>query len=101
MTFDKQFKKGVLTIFLKGELDEKSAAETRNYLDRSISEDSPSRLLLDFTQVDFMDSTGIGVLLGRYKRLKDANIEFCVSGINSQIDKVFRISGLYQIIKAV
>ena len=101
MTFEKQYNKGVLIISLSGELDEKSAAMTRNFLDKAISETPASRFVLDFSRVDFMDSTGIGVLLGRYKRLKAEGVEFCVTGINSQIDKVFRISGLYQIIKAV
>ena len=101
MTFDKEVKKRVLTVRMEGELDEKSAGETRRYLDNAIREDRPARLLLDFSRVSFMDSTGIGVLLGRYKMLKERDIEFCVTGINDQIDKVFRISGLYQIIKAV
>ena len=58
-------------------------------------------MILDFAKVPFMDSTGIGVLLGRYKKITNAGAELCVRNLNMQIDKVFRISGLYQIIKAV
>ena len=58
-------------------------------------------MILDFAKVSFMDSTGIGVLLGRYKKVSENGAELCVKNVNRQIDKVFRISGLYQIIKAV
>ena len=101
MTFNKELSKGVLTVALEGELDEKSARETREYLDKTIRSAEIRRLVLDFKKVGFMDSTGIGVLLGRYKLLQADGAELCVKNLNAQIDKVFRISGLYQIIKAV
>ena len=101
MRFQKEISKGILTVRLMGELDELSAAETRAYLDKQIESGGFGELILDFSQVEFMDSTGIGVLLGRYKRLQKSGISLAVTGINKQIDKVFRISGLYQIIKAV
>ena len=100
MEFSSNVKGGVMIISLDGELDEKSAAATREYLDKKIR-DHCSRMILDFKKVAFMDSTGIGVLLGRYKKLTDEGAELCVTNLNAQIDKVFRISGLYQIIKAV
>lgn len=101
MEFITNISGGVITVSLEGELDEKSARETREYLDQTIRERRFDSMILDFTKVPFMDSTGIGVLLGRYKRLKSEGIPLYVQGINQQIDKVFRVSGLYQIIKAV
>ncbi len=100
MEFSSSVKDGVVVVALDGELDEKSAGQTREYLDKTIRANC-HRLILDFKKVAFMDSTGIGVLLGRYKKLTQAGAELCVTNLNSQIDKVFRISGLYQIIKAV
>jgi stage II sporulation protein AA (anti-sigma F factor antagonist) len=44
-----------------------------------------------------MDSTGIGLLIGRYKNLKPKGISFYVQNPNPTIDKIFRISGLYGI----
>ena len=101
MEFSTVNDQGELIIHLAGELDERSAAETRDYLDKRIRENRYNRMILDFSNVPFMDSTGIGVLLGRYKKITDAGAELCVRNLNTQIDKVFRISGLYQIIKAV
>lgn len=101
MEFRRELKQGVMTVTLGGELDERSARETREYLDASIKNYRFDRMIIDFGEVDFMDSTGIGVLLGRYNLLKSEGAELCVTKLNKQIDKVFRISGLYQIIKAV
>lgn len=101
MRFKTNFAKEDILVCLEGDLDEKSAKETRDYLDEALSKYLPTRMILDFEKVDFMDSTGIGVLLGRYKKLKARDAELCVCHLNQQIDKVFRVSGLYQIIKAV
>ena len=101
MEFKRELKKGVLTVAIGGELDEKSARETREYLDDAIKNYRFDRMILDFGEVEFMDSTGIGVLLGRYNLLRSEGAELCVTKVKPQIDKVFRISGLYQIIKAV
>ncbi|HAE88913.1 MAG TPA: anti-sigma F factor antagonist [Clostridiales bacterium] len=100
MEFSSNVNGGVTVISLDGDLDEKSAAATRAYLDEKIR-DHCKRMILDFKKVTFMDSTGIGVLLGRYKKLTENGTELCVTNLNAQTDKVFRISGLYQIIKAV
>ena len=101
MEFQTNLLNGVMTVRLSGDLDERSARETRDYLDKNIRQYDFHTLVLDMENVDFMDSTGIGVLLGRYKRLKAAGAELCVRNVKAQTDKVFRVSGLYQIIKVV
>jgi len=101
MEFQTNLLNGVMTIAMSGVLDDQTAKETRDYLDKSIRNYVFHTMILDFREVEFMDSTGIGVLLGRYKKIKANGGELCVKNINSQLDKVFRISGLYQIIKAV
>jgi len=101
MIFETDLSNGILRVSPMGELDVRSAPETRHYLDKLIDKGNFRELILDFRKVDFMDSTGIGVLLGRYKLLQKRGIPLSVSHLNDQIDKVFRVSGLYQIIKAV
>ncbi len=101
MEFSRNVKNDAIVIALSGELDEKSAAATREYIDKAFFGQRTRRLILDFAKVSFMDSTGIGMLLGRYKKVSEAGAELCVANLNAQIDKVFRVSGLYQIIKAV
>ncbi len=101
MEFSSTTNRDEVIVNLSGELDEKSAAQTREYLDKQLRDHRYNRVILDFHGVSFMDSTGIGVLLGRYKKITENGAELCVRNLNKQIDKVFRISGLYQIIKAV
>ena len=55
---------------LNGELDHSCAAEIRERLDKEISTGGMKNLVMDFDMVDFMDSSGIGVLVGRYKRIR-------------------------------
>ena len=90
------------TVRLRGELDHHSAAPLKDKLDGLIKSGGEGmRLILDFQDVTLMDSSGIGLLLGRYKLLKKGGGELAVTGLNHQIDKVFSLSGLYRIIKKI
>ena len=61
-----------LCIALEGELDHHNTEAIRQQLDRAIAR-SRGNLILDFAQVTLMDSSGIGLLIGRYKKLKEKN----------------------------
>lgn len=86
---------------LCGELDEYTANYTRQVLDKIIKESVFNKLIYDLSQLDFMDSTGIGVLIGRYKLLKNKNKSIYISNANSQIEKIFNMSGLYEIMPKI
>ena len=87
---------------LSGELDHHSAAPLKEKLDTLIKSGGKGlRLVLDFRDVTLMDSSGIGLIIGRYKLLKNGGGALAVQGLNQQIDKVFRLSGLYRIIKKI
>lgn len=87
------------TVRLKGEIDHHSAPIIRKELDKIIGTYRPERLVLDFQDVSMMDSSGIGLVIGRYKKLKEKGASLCVVNVSRQVDAVFRVSGLYQIIK--
>lgn len=101
MKIDSKNYGGKLTIYVYGDIDEHSAVSFRTYLDKVIDDEKFGAMIINMSEVDFMDSTGIGVILGRYKKLKKLGLPMYVEELNTQIDKVFRVSGLYQIIKAV
>lgn len=88
-----------ITASLCGELDHHTAMQTRESLDRLITKYRDTDLVLDLKNLSFMDSSGLGVIIGRYKKLKSNGHNLYVTNANRQIDKVMSISGLYSIIK--
>ncbi len=87
-----------LCVELEGELDHHNAETIRRQLDRAIMR-CRNGLILDFSHVTLMDSSGIGLLIGRYKKLKEKGMPLYVKNVNSHVDKIFRMSGLYNIIE--
>ena len=92
--------KGCLIVKLIGELDHHRAEEVRVKIDDRIDRDNIKKVIMDFSGVTFMDSSGIGVVIGRYKKIKSRDGIICIAAANKRIDKVFEISGIYKIIKA-
>lgn len=90
-----------LNVRLVGELDEHSAELVRRKLDTIISENIFNAVVLDLARMSFMDSTGIGVLIGRYKLLRKSNKQLFVKNPSVTIDKIFKMSGLYEIIEKI
>ena len=84
----------------KGFIDEYTAPSLRRALDKA-ADSYPLTVVIDFGEVDFMDSTGIGTILARYKVMRDRNIELYVKNVNRQVDKLFRLTGIYSILNVV
>lgn len=88
-----------LIVIMMGELDHHSAEEVRNKIDDRIDREKINKLILNFSGVTFMDSSGIGVVIGRYKKLSLRNGVVCVTEVNDTVKRVFEISGMFKIIK--
>jgi len=87
-----------LTVFVYGELDECSASNAKNILDKLLIDNlNSNRVIFDLSGLSFMDSTGIGLLIGRYKKLKQFNIPSYISGASVNTEKIIEIAGLYDI----
>ena len=86
-----------LYISLDGELDENSAGFVREELDSSFSNNFFKQVILDLNGLSFMDSTGIGVLIGRYKKLKEKNIPIFLSKPSNHVDKILKMTAIYDI----
>ncbi|MDR0840319.1 MAG: STAS domain-containing protein [Christensenellaceae bacterium] len=84
---------GTLYAALVGELDHHSAAPVRQKLDAALGGDI-NELVLDMRGVSFMDSSGIGVILGRYKLLRDRGGKLRVSAMSSYAERIFRMAGM-------
>jgi stage II sporulation protein AA (anti-sigma F factor antagonist) len=83
-----------VTVFLAGDLDHSNAKEIREDIDCAIERNSPERLVLDFSGLEFMDSSGIGLIMGRYKKCEPLGCKITVSGAKGTIKKVIKIAGI-------
>lgn len=88
-----------LTVYLTGEMDHCSALPIRMEMDRLIADPSVRYMTLDLTGLTFMDSSGIGVILGRYRTLAARGGCVTVRGMNPQISRIFQLSGMAQVIQ--
>ncbi len=81
MNLEFEVKNDKLIVHMIGELDHHSAEEVRNKIDDRLERDNIKKLIMDFSHVSFMDSSGIGVVIGRYKKLslKNWNCLYCKS----------------------
>lgn len=84
----------IMTAFIIGEIDHHSAKDIRETLDARIEGALPKLLILDYTDVSFMDSSGIGLIMGRYKLMKSIGGETRVTNPSPQIKRVMRLAGL-------
>lgn len=90
-----------LFVSLAGELDEHSAGYTRDTMDNLMSDSGFSKIVVDLGGLEFMDSTGIGVLIGRYKKMKARGIPIFVANPSKQIDKIFMMTALYDVMPKI
>ena len=96
--FSYELKRGTLTVWLSGELDHSMAARVRQEIDELAEDGRVRRLIFDVSGLEFMDSSGIGLIIGRYKRLSRRGASVAVSGPGRRIDQLFRMSGVYQVV---
>lgn len=97
------FRKGdSLYVYLSGEIDEHSVSRIRRDADTLIDENAGlSRAIFNLAGVKFMDSTGIGFLIGRYKKLQKYGMEMYLENPNTGADKILELSGIYSIMPKI
>ncbi|TZE82030.1 anti-sigma F factor antagonist [Calorimonas adulescens] len=98
MDFKIEKEKNFLIVSLNGEIDHHNSEIIKERIDEAIIKQHTKNLILDFKNVDFMDSSGIGLILGRYKKIKAIDGHVYVVD-NSHIKRVLEMSGIYKIIR--
>ena len=88
-----------LIIRLNNELDHHNAIRIREKADKLIDRHNIKHIIFDFSGASFMDSAGIGVIMGRYRKVIFIGGKTAVVNVNSSVDRIFRLSGLYKIIE--
>lgn len=91
----------VLELELTEEIDHHNAMKVRNRADYEIQKFMPKTVIIDLKNVGFMDSAGIGLVLGRYKLSNMIGADLKIRNINRKIKKVFEMSGILKIIETI
>lgn len=84
-----------------GDIDHHTAKYFRVEIDKAIRSHNPLTLILDYSQVTFMDSSGIGLVMGRYKIMSEMDGEVIVASPPAYIRKVLQLAGIHRLTKIV
>ena len=90
---------GTAVAMLKGEIDHHNAKEIRSQLDSYIISSQPRELTMDFSNISFMDSSGIGLIIGRSKLMKECGGTLVVHSPGAYIRRVLKLSGIERLVK--
>ncbi|MBQ7598825.1 MAG: anti-sigma factor antagonist [Clostridia bacterium] len=89
-----EYRKAEICVLLDGEIDHHAASLLRVSIDDAVLHKRPRLLILDFGAVTFMDSSGVGLVMGRYKLLRTVGGRLRVQNLSPAAYKVMRLAGL-------
>lgn len=96
---DYEIQRQTLTVRLRDELDHRAATLLRGELDELLRDAGIRRLVFDLRKLNFMDSSGVGFIIGRYKLMARRGGSVAVKNADGRMDRIFRMSGLYEIVE--
>lgn len=99
MHFTSYLENGQLTVALTGEIDHHCAKQYITAIGAKIEAYTPSLCILDFTEVSFVDSSGIAVVINALRAMTQIEGQLILSGINAQPMRVFQASGIDKLVK--
>ena len=98
MTLRYQTQDGILRVWLEGELGHHEAICLMSRLSALVEDHLPTQMELDLSALEFMDSSGIGVIMGRYRLMQSVGGKVCAFGITHRVDKLIEMSGIKRIV---
>lgn len=88
-------KNGILTAFIKGEIDHHTVPEIRESIDDAfVMTENTELLVLDFSDVTFMDSSGVGLVMGRYRLVSGKGKKLKVDNLSPRDYRIMKMSGI-------
>ena len=84
----------LVTVYLSGEIDHHNVKQMREDIDSAVSRSMPKVLRMDFEGVEFMDSSGIGLVLGRFSLMQDLGGKLELANLPGHIRKVMHLAGI-------
>lgn len=97
-SFDARFSQGTLELLLRGEIDHHNAVRIRGEMDGLICEYRPKKTVLVLSEIEFMDSSGLGLIMGRYALTKKLGGELCLRDPHPRIRKILQLAGIERMI---
>jgi stage II sporulation protein AA (anti-sigma F factor antagonist) len=91
----------ILIANMDGELDHHTSAVIREEIDKTVDAFHSRHLIFNFEKVTFMDSSGIGVIMGRYNKISQLGGRLVVTGCSEYIDRILDMAGIYTIAERV
>ena len=88
-----------LTVFINGEIDHYGAVSVRGEIDKKIIELLPKSTVLVLSNIDFMDSSGIGLIIGRYSKMNGIGGTLKIRNASERVRKICKLAGLERIIE--
>jgi stage II sporulation protein AA (anti-sigma F factor antagonist) len=88
----------ILIAVLSGEMDHHSSGETRETIDRTIDAFQATDLVLSFEGVTFMDSAGVGVVMGRYNKVREKNGRLVITNYSDYCFRILEMAGIFTIV---
>ena len=93
------YEKHVLKIKIRGDIDHHSAKGIRDKIDNEIFSKRPSMVVLDLSVVEFMDSSGLGLIMGRYANSKETGANFLIYKPCKKVKKILELAGVERIME--
>lgn len=89
----------ILIAVLSGEMDHHSSGETRETIDRTFDTFQATDLVLSFGGVTFMDSAGVGVVMGRYNKVREKNGKLVITNCSEYCFRILEMAGIFTIVE--
>ena len=100
-TLECSTKNGVLAVKLRGDIDHHSAKLIRQRIDSELFITRPDELRLELSEIEFMDSSGLGLILGRYQTATEMGAEFSIEDPSPSVNKMLKLSGCEKMINII
>lgn len=98
MAIDTSVSDGILVVNMRGELDHHAVETIRNDIEGTLRDTHYRGLVLSFRDIDFMDSSGLGLILGRYRTVTQQGGRMALCEVNLSLRRIFEMSGILKIV---
>ncbi len=94
-----EIKNNILFVYLEGEIDHHTSVDIKATVDKLYQINRLTHILFNFENVTFMDSSGIGLIIGRYKNTVVSGGKVVLVQVKPEVNKILQLSGIYKLMK--